>query len=207
MGDYFMDLHRTEEHIETDLDTHDYPKTDGPFQVVFEAFIPEKLDGFVPAEKNLSQSRLVNGATRLQPVTMLTGQAAGTIAALAVKRNVQPRQLRIREVQQAQLECGSTLVQRWYGDVPWGTPIWRATQMLTLYGVMDRPGPLSTDNSPLGVANTWGVNKPLERDELAAALTRLKEITGVDAAADVGDPAKLTAGEFALIAARILASN
>ena len=68
-------------------------KGGGPFQVPFEVFIPEKLDGFLPAEKNISQSRLANGATRLQPITMLTGQAAGTIAALAVKQGVQPRAL------------------------------------------------------------------------------------------------------------------
>ena len=55
----------------------------GPFQVPFEVFIPEKVDGLVLAEKNISQSRLVSGATRLQPITMLTGQAAGAIRARA----------------------------------------------------------------------------------------------------------------------------
>jgi hypothetical protein len=52
MGDYFMDLDHggTGTAIETDLDDHDSPKGGGPFQVPFEVFLPEKLDGFVPAE-------------------------------------------------------------------------------------------------------------------------------------------------------------
>jgi hypothetical protein len=65
----------------------------GPFAIPFECFIPEKIDGFLPAEKNISQSRMVNGATRLQPHTMLMGQAAGAIAALAIEKGIQPRAL------------------------------------------------------------------------------------------------------------------
>jgi hypothetical protein len=204
MGDYFMDLHRTEEAMETDLDSPGYCKTDGPFQVKFEAFIPEKLDGFVPAEKNLSQSRLVSGATRMQPSTMLTGQAAGTIAALAVKRNVQPRQLDVMQVQAAQLACGSTLIQRWYSDVPWGTPIWRATQMLSLYKVIDRPGPISPDHDPLATKSKWGVNEPLAEKERKTAIARLLELkpSAVDAIKSI--PANLNAGAFALAAGDVL---
>ena len=66
MGDYFMDLHHTDEALER-ISIHEPPRGGGPFQVPFEAFVPEKLDGFLVAEKNLSQSRLVNGATRCNP--------------------------------------------------------------------------------------------------------------------------------------------
>src|SRR5204863_7031889 len=134
MGDYFMDLEhgKTAQAIEADLDAGEVPKGGGPFQVPFEVFIPEKLDGFLPAEKNISQSRLANGATRLQPITMLTGQAVGTIAALSSKQGIQPRKLNPLVVQSALLDSGSTLIQRWYADVPWGTPVWKATQLLSL---------------------------------------------------------------------------
>ena len=58
----------------------------------FECFIPQDIDGFLPAEE--SRTRLANGATRLQPSTMLTGQAAGAIAGAAVQystaRDVEP---------------------------------------------------------------------------------------------------------------------
>ena len=81
VNDYSIDLHGTEDQLEAGLDEPTYINSAGPFQVPFDVFIPESVDGFLSAEKNISQSRLVNGATRLQPSTMLNGQAAGTIAA------------------------------------------------------------------------------------------------------------------------------
>ena len=47
MGDYFMDLDhgKTGHAIEPDLDTGEAPRGGGPFQVPFEVFIPEKVDG------------------------------------------------------------------------------------------------------------------------------------------------------------------
>jgi hypothetical protein len=181
MGDYFMDLDhgKTAHAIETDLDSAESPHGGGSFQVPFEVFLPEKLDGFLPAEKNFSQSRLANGATRLQPITMLTGQAVGTMAALASAQNVQPRELDPRQVQAALLDSGCTLIQRWYADVPWGTPIWKATQLLSLHQIMDRPGAIDKDNAiPLGGRARWGVNEPLRTAELRTALARLVELKG-----------------------------
>lgn len=182
MGDYFMDLDhgRTAHLIETDLDTGEPPRGGGPFQVPFAVFIPEKLDGFLTAEKNFSQSRLANGATRLQPITMLTGQAVGTIAALAVKHNVQPRELNPLEVQSVLLDSGSTLIQRWYADVAWGTPVWKATQLLSLHQVLDRPGPIDPDvNVPLGARSSWGVDEPISCNDVRSALMKLATLHGI----------------------------
>jgi hypothetical protein len=241
MGDYFMDLDhgKTSQAIETDLDDHDSPKGGGPFQVPFEVFIPEKIDGFVPAEKNISQSRIASGATRLQPITILTGQAAGTIAALAIRDGKQPRDLDPRVVQRTLLASGCTLVQRWHSDVPWRSPTWQATQLLSLYQVMDRPGRLTRDREQLAAGYPWGVNEQLKADELQSALKRLAGLTGIQtsAAAAAATPAKetisrsdlaealrstnadwalamenvpfadsnrVTAGEFARVAAKIL---
>ncbi len=238
MGDYFMDLDHgdTAHAVEPDLDSGEKPKGGGPFQVPFEVFLPEKVDGFLPAEKNISQSRLANGATRLQPITMLTGQAAGTIAALAVKHGVSPRQLSALQVQQVLLDSGCTLIQRWYADVAWGTPLWRATQLLSLHRVMDRPGDIDRSvQVSLGGKARWGVHEPLRSAELRAAVIRLVEINGVSAPVPEppegevsesalkalfqsvfpagsrflnefhpGDPNRVTAGEFALVAAQIL---
>lgn len=183
MGDYYMDLdHGSTAHVvETDLDTGEPPRGGGPFQVPMEVFLPETIDGFLPAEKNFSQSRLASGATRLQPITMLTGQAVGTIAALAVRRNVQPRALTIFEVQSALLDSGSTLIQRWYADVPWGTPIWKATQLLSLHHVLDRPGAVDKDKTvPLGSKARWGVDRPLVHADFKQAVTRLCELKNLD---------------------------
>src|SRR3546814_4484286 len=111
-----MDLHHTYEALEFDLDRSDFTQDNGPFQIPFEVFIPAELDGFLPAEKNFSQSRLVSGATRLQPVTMLTGQAVGPMASLAVSQAVQPRDLDPLRVQLELLHEGSTLIQRWRSE-------------------------------------------------------------------------------------------
>jgi len=204
MGDYFMDLDhgKTAHAIEPHLDAGELPTGGGPFQVPFEVFVPEKIDGFVPAEKNISQSRLANGATRLQPVTMLSGQAAGTIAALSVKQGIQPRALNPIQVQQALLTSGCTLIQRWYADVPWGTELWRATQILALHRIMDRPGNIDRDNAvPLASKARWGVDVFLSEEERRQAVESLKAVTGKSP--KIPAEAK-TAGEFAIAIARAL---
>lgn len=199
MGDYFMDLHGSYESVEPDLDTPEHPRGNGPFQVPFAVFIPHSLDGFLPAEKNFSQSRLVNGATRLQPITMLTGQAVGTIAALALDRNIQPRALHPIEVQLRLLADGSTLIQRWHSDVEWRTELWQAVQFLSLHRIMDRPGRIADYNEmTIRTPDAWGAQEPMDRGEAQAALRKLSEILGesVIAGAPVAD-GKLTRAEFA----------
>lgn len=187
MGDYFMDLDhgKTAHAIEVDLDGNlatlgsAAPHGGGPFQVPLETLIPETIDGFLAAEKNISQSRLANGATRLQPIAILTGQAAGVVAALAVQRGVHPRELRPVEVQAVLLDAGSTLVQRWYSDVPWRSPTWQATQLLSLHGVMDRPMQIDDDPAtPLGAEAKWGVDEPLKSTELQSTLVKLSLFHG-----------------------------
>jgi hypothetical protein len=151
LGDYPVDVHGSPrpEQLEPDLDTGTdleaigfSPDRMGPFPVPFEAFIPEKIDGLLVAEKNLSQSRLVNGATRLQPGTMLTGQAAGAIAALAVRSGVEPRALHAIEVQDTLLHARDVLFARRDGQenlpgVQTGSPLWRDVQLALLYGGLD----------------------------------------------------------------------
>ncbi|MCB1277838.1 FAD-dependent oxidoreductase [Prosthecobacter sp.] len=117
LGDYPIDLHGSMSlpWLEPNLDREiDIPNKfgghgAGPFAIPFECFIPEKVDGFLPAEKNLSQSRMANGATRLQPHTLNMGQAVGVIAALAVKEDIQPRAVDPVKVQRILLEAGDTL--------------------------------------------------------------------------------------------------
>lgn len=145
LGDYPVDVHGAHgqpEAVELDLDLlEDLPARwiqwgYGPFQVPFECFVPMEVDGFLPAEKNLSQSRIVNGATRLQPSTMLTGQAAGAIAALAVRLRRPPREVPPFFVQDALLDAGSTLALSYSTDLPHGAETWKNVQLATLYGVL-----------------------------------------------------------------------
>jgi hypothetical protein len=140
IGDYAVDLHGSMKmpYLEPELDREeDIPhgvfgeRGTGPFAIPFECLIPEKVDGFLPAEKNFSQSRMANGATRLQPHTMLIGQAVGVVAALAVEQGIQPRAVDPVKVQQVLLDAGDTLCIDPIGE-RWGTKAWKAKQIEVL---------------------------------------------------------------------------
>ncbi|OUL32193.1 FAD-dependent oxidoreductase [Nostoc sp. 106C] len=78
--------------------------TGTPFTIPFSSLIPATTDGFLVCEKNISVSHIANGATRLQPVVMGIGQAAGMAAAMCVEVNCQPRDLPIKALQTALLK-------------------------------------------------------------------------------------------------------
>ena len=78
--------------------------TGTPFTIPYNCLIPATTDGFLVCEKNISVSHIANGATRLQPVVMGIGQAAGMAAAICVELNCQPRDLLVRTLQTALLE-------------------------------------------------------------------------------------------------------
>jgi len=147
LGDYAVDLHgsMTPPYLELDLDRareipHKFGERGlGPFAIPFECFIPEKVDGFLPAEKNISQSRMANGATRLQPSTLLMGQAAGAMAALAVQHHVPPRALDPVDVQRTLLDAGCTLMIKPV-KARWGSPEWKAQQLDALHDTDEAPG-------------------------------------------------------------------
>ena len=140
LGDYAVDLHGSlsKPYMELDLDheadiPHKFGERGlGPFAIPFECFVPEKVDGFLPAEKNISQSRMVNGATRLQPSTLLMGQAVGAIAALAVQQQIQPRNVDPAAVQEQLLKAGDTLcIER--VSARWGSDGWLVDQKKLLH--------------------------------------------------------------------------
>lgn len=78
--------------------------TGTPFTIPYGCLVPESIEGLLVCEKNISVSHIANGATRLQPVVMNIGQAAGMAAALCVQLNCQPRDLPVRVLQEALLQ-------------------------------------------------------------------------------------------------------
>ncbi|NEQ96686.1 MAG: FAD-dependent oxidoreductase [Cyanothece sp. SIO2G6] len=78
--------------------------TGTPFTLPYRCLIPATVDGLLVCEKNISVSHIANGATRLQPMVMNLGQAAGMAAALCLETKVQPRDLPVRSLQNALLE-------------------------------------------------------------------------------------------------------
>ena len=99
VGDYPVDHHHA---CYPGFGKIDFPPVPS-FSVPLGALIPAGTDNLVVSDKAISVSNLINGSTRLQPVVLLTGQAAGTLAALAVKKGVTPREVPVREVQRALL--------------------------------------------------------------------------------------------------------
>jgi hypothetical protein len=77
--------------------------TGTPFTIPYEALVPRAIDGFMVCDKNISVSHIANGATRLQPIVINLGQAAGMAAALCVERQCEPRQLAVEALQTALL--------------------------------------------------------------------------------------------------------
>ncbi|WP_321477203.1 FAD-dependent oxidoreductase [uncultured Paludibaculum sp.] len=170
LGDYAVDLHGCAEEptLEFELErSTDRPAgfLGGLFQVPIETLIPQSTDGFLAAEKNISQTRLANGATRLQPITMLTGQAAGLLAALAVESGIPPRKVSVAKVQKILLDEKSALSLAQFQDVPRGHELWPAVQLATARGWMS-----GVDRGHFGPA------EPVKRRTAAVILAERAEL-------------------------------
>lgn len=132
VGDYFLDHHHSKAFLPPGERLEENYPDNAPFQIPFEALIPEKADGLVVAEKSISVSHIVNGCSRLQPVVMLIGQAAGVIAALSVLEGKQPRNLEVAKVQEKLLLAGCQLFP--YRDLYNSDPAFSEAQLKALAG-------------------------------------------------------------------------
>ncbi len=77
------------------------PTTGRYFQVPYGVIVPEKVDGLLVAGRCIAGDQGSHAATRQMVCCSLTGQAAGTAAALSLEGGVQPRALEIRALQAA----------------------------------------------------------------------------------------------------------
>jgi hypothetical protein len=102
---------------------------------------------------------MVNGAIRLQPIAMHTGQAAGAIACEAAKSGLPPRNVNIFSVQRSLIESGAWIALDRYTDVSNGGPYWLGVQWASLYEVL--PGVSKSQ---------FGVTLPIRGRELSSVL-------------------------------------
>ena len=65
-----------------------------PFQIPLGALLPKRVENLLPACKNLGTTHVTNGCYRLHPVEWNIGEAAGALAAQAVKTKRTPRGIR-----------------------------------------------------------------------------------------------------------------
>lgn len=122
--------------------------TGTPFTIPYGCLIPKSTDGLLVCEKNISVSHIANGATRLQPVVMGIGQAAGMAAALCCELNCQPRDLPIRRLQIALLtdeRSPASIVP--FFNLPVNHPDWLDRQIYYL----DHPEKYPLDGNCSGV--------------------------------------------------------
>ncbi|MBQ7154362.1 MAG: FAD-dependent oxidoreductase [Synergistaceae bacterium] len=167
IGRYTLDLHHARFDEDMDMgEKEDYMISRMPvgnFQVPLDVLIPRNVDGLIAAEKNISVSRLTAGALRLQPITMMTGQAAGALAALAVKEGKQPREVKAIRVQKALLDAGVKLSLGEYLDVPSGHKYYKSVQLANLYGLIE-PNTWPHD----GEAGIFGIDELISSEEIAS---------------------------------------
>lgn len=74
--------------------------------IPYGALVPETLDGLLAPGRHVSCDRNSHGFMREIPQCWITGQAAGTAAALAVRAGIEPRAVNIHRLQDALLEQG-----------------------------------------------------------------------------------------------------
>jgi hypothetical protein len=162
VGDYTIDHHHLKN---TSAPTIDFVKIKVPsYNVPMGSLIPQGVDGLIVAEKSISVSNIVNGATRLQPVVMQLGQAAGVMAALCVQQQVQPAKLKVRDVQTALLKANAYIMP--FIDVPITDPQFSIIQKIGATGILKGTG------VPYMWANqTWFYpNQPMPAYELVQGL-------------------------------------
>lgn len=81
----------------------------GIFGIPYRCLIPKKVDGLLVAGRCISTTHEAQGAIRNIPPCMITGQAAGTAAALSAKEKVNPRELNIDLLKEALRKQGVRL--------------------------------------------------------------------------------------------------
>lgn len=133
VGNYPVDHHHTRYHGYEELPNlyfHPIPSYGLPLGTL----IPKDVEGLIVAEKSISVSNIINGTTRLQPMVMQIGQAAGALAALAVKEDKNIREVSVREVQNAILDGKGYLLP--YLDVELDHPMFKSLQRIGSTGIL-----------------------------------------------------------------------
>ncbi|MBI2842987.1 MAG: FAD-dependent oxidoreductase [Armatimonadetes bacterium] len=139
IGDYPMDSHATQE-LRDPTAGH---RGEGEwwlvrhtpwYRVPIGVIIPRDVDGLIVSTA-VSATHVAYGTLRMEPVRMSLGQAAGTIAALALRYSMEPREVPAAIVQDRLLLQKAYLT--WFADVHKSTRHFRAIQFLAVRGFFD----------------------------------------------------------------------
>ena len=137
VGDYPVDHHHNQNPRREELSHLWFGKIPS-FSVPLGVVIPVDTKDFLVADKAMSSSWEMNGGTRLQPVVMGVGQAAGALAAIAVRTGRHPHEVRASEVQAVLLDHGCYLLP--FLDLKPSDPGFRALQEAGVRGEVKGTG-------------------------------------------------------------------
>ena len=151
VGDYPVDHHHNQHPRKEEL-SHLWWGKIPSFSVPLGVTIPVDVEDLLLADKNISTSWEMNGGTRLQPVVLGIGQAAGALAAIAVKTGRHPSEVPVTEVQSLLLDHGCYLMP--FLDLKPGEPGFRELQEKGIRGEVRGTG------RSVGWANETWVNTP-----------------------------------------------
>lgn len=113
---YYIDIHNTQEEVEdvkagdfVPDDQFEHYKRGESHGIPYRCLIPQKLTNVLMAGRCISTDRIVQGSTRVMPVCLVTGEAAGTAAALCVKHGQPPREVDTGELRTVLKQYGAYL--------------------------------------------------------------------------------------------------
>lgn len=135
VGDYPVDHHHAQ--YPGKVPELEFPEIPS-FNIPLGCLIPETLEGLIVCEKGISVTNIVNGSTRLQPVVLLTGQAAGVLAAKSIKEKKRIRDISVRSVQEELLKLKCYLIP--FFDVKPDDLNWEAIQRVGVTGILKGVG-------------------------------------------------------------------
>ena len=135
VGDYPVDHHHAQ--YPGKVPEIEFPHIPS-YNIPLGTLIPEAIDGLVVCEKGISVTNIVNGTTRLQPIVLLTGQAAGVLAAKSVILKKKVREVPVRMVQEELLKNKCYLMP--FADVKPDDPAWEAIQKVGVTGILKGVG-------------------------------------------------------------------
>lgn len=106
-----------------------------PFQIPLNALVQSQIRNLLPACKNIGTTHITNGAYRLHPVEWAIGEAAGSTAALSVKKNITPDKIASNKRDLFRLQ--HSLIEQhmplfWFDDVPTDHPNFEAIQTMAV---------------------------------------------------------------------------
>ncbi|HOK04882.1 MAG TPA: FAD-dependent oxidoreductase, partial [Victivallales bacterium] len=109
---YFIDIHHKKSQIGTKHEGSHHAihlKKGESHGIPFRCLIPRKIENLLVAGRCISTDRSVQGSTRVMPVCLCTGEAAGTAASLALKSDGTVREINTIELREKLRKNGAYL--------------------------------------------------------------------------------------------------